>query len=497
MSFFSSFNFIYFLVFTILLTSPLSYGSVTSGGRLFLELQAFLILLIYNVYLYRNNKSFFSFGHKYQTIFFFIFIIICILQIIPLPSALLSLISENSYEIWTNSQNILNDLENVGSKYFYTISLSPHNTWMKIVLMLSYFSIGLVISRTFNTNLRLQMLLIPIFLLSLFEASYGIYQYLSDAEVTDLFYKNIATGTFINRNNYAGLMEMVIPLILGYTLSLFTWREDRSFLRNITSSDNFSKQILLLFILGLMFLSLIFSLSRMGIIAAFLSLIFFWIIHSSITKQRKANAWIIIFVIGIVLLYGLAIGIYPAFERFIALKENTPDRVLVWADMLSVIRDFPIFGTGLGTFNYIYLLYNKTIMNPVEFVYAHNDYLQMVIEAGIPASMFLLASLLLFLRSSYYNLIKLYESGENLRFYLGLGAMSGVVAILIHSFTDFNLHIPSNAAYFAVLLGIMGAVGKIEKGEKKKTGQKSDPILETNLTKRRIRKKLRKKITEE
>ena len=42
-----------------------------------------------------------------------------------------------------------------------------------------------------------------------------------------------------------------------------------------------------------------------------------------------------------------------------------------------------------------------------------------------------------------------YISGEDLRFYMGLGAMTGVVAILIHSLTDF---IPSNAAYFALLL---------------------------------------------
>lgn len=136
-------------------------------------------------------------------------------------------------------------------------------------------------------------------------------------------------------------------------------------------------------------------------------------------------------------------------------------------------------------------------MNPVEFVYAHNDYLQMIIETGIPATLFLLTSLLLFFKSSYKNLTILYAAGENLRFYLGLGAMSGVVAILIHSLTDFNLHIPSNAAYFAVLLGIMGAVGNIDKNILNKSEKISDVILETNLTKPRIRKKLRKKIISE
>lgn len=498
MSFFSGFNLIYFFIFSILLTSPLPYGSVTPGAKLILQLQAYIILLVYVLYVYRNNKPFIESSiTKYQNLFFLLFFGICLIQIIPLPAGIISLLSGKTYEIWSTSQSLLKELGEANSRHFYTLSLSPHMSWMNLVLILSYASIGLVVSKMFNTELRLRLLLIPIFLLSLTEASYGLYQYLSDIEVTNQFLKNIATGTFINRNNYAGLLEMTIPLILGYTLSLFTWNNNRSFLNNIVSSDNFSKQLLLLFILGLMFLALVFSLSRMGIIAAFLSLIFFWLIHSSVTKQRKANAWIIVFIIGIVLLYGLAIGIYPAFERFIALKENTPDRVIVWADMLSAVRDFPVFGTGLGTFNYIYLLYNKSIMNPVEFVYAHNDYLQMIIETGIPATTFLLLALLLFMNSSYNRLKELYSSGENLRFYLGLGAMTGVVAILIHSLTDFNLHIPSNAAYFAILLGIMGAVGNIDNSAQDKSGTKSNPILETNLTKPRIRKKLRKKITSE
>jgi len=396
-----------------------------------------------------------------------------------------------------NKPGILNELGSQTDKTFYTISLDPHRTWTNIVQILSYISVAFVITRTFNTRKRLRLLLVPIFILALFEASYGLYQYLSDIEVTDLFYKNIATGTFINRNNYAGLMEMTIPLLLAYTLSLFTWNSSRSFIKNIVSSDNFSKQVLFLFILSLMFLALIFSLSRIGIIVAFISLMFFWIMHSNITKQKKTSVWILIFIIGIVALYGFAIGVYPAFERFIALKENTPDRIVVWGDMLKALWDFPVFGSGLGTFSFIYLLYNKSIMNPVEFVYAHNDYLQLFIEVGIPGALLLLGALAMFLRSSYRTIKRLYLSGENFRFYLGLGAMTGVVAILLHSLTDFNLQIPSNALFFAVLLGIMAAVGRIEDEEMDKSSRYSDAILQTNLTKPRIRKKLRKKITSE
>jgi len=77
---------------------------------------------------------------------------------------------------------------------------------------------------------------------------------------------------------------------------------------------------------------------------------------------------------------------------------------------------------------------------------------------------------------------------------MGLGAMTGVVAILIHSLTDFNLHIPSNAAYFALLLGIMGAVGNVDKSKRDNSEKLPDVTLETNLTKPRIRKKLRKRL---
>ena len=64
----------------------------------------------------------------------------------------------------------------------------------------------------------------------------------------------------------------------------------------------------------------------------------------------------------------------------------------------------------------------------------------------------------LYVSSSFKDLMRLKQKADYFRFFLLLGALTGVVSILIHSLADFNLHIPSNAMYFAFLIGFTKAV---------------------------------------
>ena len=120
LSYLSSFNLIYFFTFTILLTSPLPYGSVTPGGKLILQGQAFLLLFIYLIHIYTNNKPFPDFKDKYQPLGLLAFLLLCIFQIIPLPGSVLGLISSTTYEIWIASQRIITEIGFKPQRYFYT-----------------------------------------------------------------------------------------------------------------------------------------------------------------------------------------------------------------------------------------------------------------------------------------------------------------------------------------------------------------------------------------
>jgi len=134
---FSSYHIIYFLIFSLLLTTPLPYGSVTPGGKLMLQIQSFLLLFIYCVNRYKNQKSVLDFESKYQILALAGFITICIMQITPLPGFVLSMLSEKTFEIWTTSEEILSILGSQSGKTFYTISLDPHRTWVNIVQILA------------------------------------------------------------------------------------------------------------------------------------------------------------------------------------------------------------------------------------------------------------------------------------------------------------------------------------------------------------------------
>ncbi|MBI2485750.1 MAG: O-antigen ligase family protein [Deltaproteobacteria bacterium] len=353
----------------------------------------------------------------------------------------------------------------------FTISLYAHATWKETLLFLSYVAFGFVISKTFTTERRVKILLIPIFAVSLFETTYGIYQYLLN--IQNSAYPDVisATGTFVNRNHFAGFLEMSIPLALGYALSLSNWDEEKqkSFFKKLVTSDDLYKQILLLFLAGIMLLALVLSKSRMGIFSAILSLIFFFIVYSSFKKDKAGKAWMLLFVIAIAILYGLWIGLYSVFERFLQIEAEAPGRTLVWKDMLSMIRDFPLFGTGFGTFSHVYPLYKKFIEKAVVYSYAHNDYLQLMVETGILGFLCIITALLLFIFSSLRSLNRFSQEEDYFSFSLILAGLTGIISLLIHSLADFNLHIPSNALYFALLIGFVSAIsGGVERATVKR-----------------------------
>ena len=447
---------IYILTFSLLFLSPLPYGSFEPWARFLLQIQAFLLFILWFFWsMYSSHNPNLNIK-SYLPIL--CFVIICLIQIIPLPEFILGALSKNSLQIWGKNQTILASIGFTGESNMFTISLYPHATWVETLLLLSYIAFGFVVSRVYTTESQLRILLIPVFGVSVFEATYGIYQYLLSSSGGSA--TGFASGSFGNHNHFAGFLEMSIPLVLGYALSLGEWHNGKggSFFRGLVSSDNFQRQILILFLLAMLLLVIFLSGSRMGIFSTLLSLAFFYLAYSSFRKSRVKKAWMILFVLAVALIYGLWIGLYPVFERFINVEVDAPIRILVWKDMLGMMMDFPLLGTGFGTFGYVYPLYKKYMEAPLVYTYAHNDYLQLIIETGILGFFSVITALTLFLLSRVRNLGRFSQKENHFRFFMSLGALSGIVSLLIHSLADFNLHIPSNALYFAFLIGFLKAI---------------------------------------
>ena len=115
-----------------------------------------------------------------------------------------------------------------------------------------------------------------------------------------------------------------------------------------------------------------------------------------------------------------------------------------------MIKSYPLFGTGQGTFIYIYPFFDKERTSGL-VEHAHNDYVEILAENGLISGGSLI--LLVFGTLGYVALCWGRRRDYFVR-WIGLGCLLGVVAILFHSMTDFNLHIPANVVYFVTIYAL-------------------------------------------
>ena len=90
-------------------------------------------------------------------------------------------------------------------------------------------------------------------------------------------------------------------------------------------------------------------------------------------------------------------------------------------------------------------------MSRVLFDHAHNDYVELLTGTGSAGFLLGAGAGLVFFR----NVFRRWRQKRSMfGKCIGAGGLASLVAIAIHSFVDFNLHIPANAMLFAVISAI-------------------------------------------
>jgi O-antigen ligase len=130
--------------------------------------------------------------------------------------------------------------------------------------------------------------------------------------------------------------------------------------------------------------------------------------------------------------------------------EWAGDRKKMAVDALRMWRAHPLLGVGLGDFETAFPRY-QSFPSDLWYDHAHNDYVEAVAETGLVGALLILSALLLFFRLAFQDWSHRFRSHGA---WIRLGATLGCCGMLVHSWGDFNLHIPANAAWFAVLAGI-------------------------------------------
>jgi O-antigen ligase len=174
--------------------------------------------------------------------------------------------------------------------------------------------------------------------------------------------------------------------------------------------------------------------------------------------QRRAALWLAAVVMVCVALLVLWMGGGNALERFgnVGQEYTSVDesRVSLWKDTARLIGGHPLFGSGLGTFPVAFTGVQRTFLG--KFVnHAHNDYLELASDVGIPAAGLFFGSIgVLVVRLAR----KTFSAERSLEKTAAVGCLGSIIAILLHSLTDFNLYIPANALVFSVILGLAAAI---------------------------------------
>ena len=387
------------------------------------------------------------------------FFALTLLACLPMPENVIALLNPVRHRLLQQTE-ALTHLDAV----WPTLSYAPFHSlgWWSFLLSLVLFF--LLLKNQFSSRSMLEWVCRIFLILAVAQALYGILQALVP-NMGVLWVNNMnsyvgnARGTWINRNHFAGFMVMMLPLLMGYTLSRVRWRR-KFHIKVLLHSDRIHQHSLLLLALAVIALALLFSKSRAGIISAIFGVGTFFLLIRGQDRRISKRFWIIAGGFsGMTLLYGLRIGFRPIIDRFLMLDQGST-RLEFWKDSLPIIIEHP-FGIGLATFKYVFPVYNvSSLSDTVTPHYLHNDILQLLVETGFLGFTLLMGAYVVFLVQSFRRIRQMDLSADPWRYFLAAGAFSGLMGISFHSFFDFNLQVPANALYFVVLLALVKVCAK-------------------------------------
>lgn len=329
--------------------------------------------------------------------------------------------------------------------------------FLRLVSYVCVFYLALLVGREAK---RRRHLVVALLGLGLVESLYGLGQYLTGFPYVltyrNPFYGERATGTFINPDHFSGLLEMVLPLGLALTLHRLERLKNAARGRTEEPGEQTPRLVFYFFLSLVVFLGILFSRSRMGLFSALAAVLTMFVLWATASWRRsRAISVLLAFILAAGGL-GVWLGLEPVVERYQGLEQDYLTRQAIWTDTISLIKAHPIFGVGLGAFPVHYTEHQTTALT--RFVNsAHNDYLEFTAELGLVGGLFLFGLILAVLTRL---VIGFYGAERGRDRFLQLGCCGSILALLFHSFADFNLQIPANALVFATILGLGYALGR-------------------------------------
>ena len=378
--------------------SVLAFGTVEVWSQSLLEIGASILLISWAVIVYRDKQSTIRWN--------------------PLNWPLLGFIAVGIVQLafhWTPN---------------------PFLTRLELLRLAAYFIIFFLTAQAFRERADFVKLAWFLIVLGFSVALLGIIQHFTSEGTIywsrELLQGGDVFGPYVNRNHFAGFIELVAPV----GLSLLVFRGLRR--------DLFPMVGLLTIIpIG----ALILAASRGGIVSFALEVGVLVVL----ARTRRGLDGPRIIAMGVVALAAVVLVAWLGAGKAIERLSNTRvgdvtvmRRVSMFRGAEHIFRDHPIKGAGLGTTISVYPRY-ETLYDGYVVDHVHNDYIEALAETGLLGGLCGVAFLWLLYREARKSFVA--EQGHFSRA-LHASAIAAVCGLLLHTWVDFNLHIPSNALLF-------------------------------------------------
>jgi O-antigen ligase len=300
----------------------------------------------------------------------------------------------------------------------------------------AYFILFFLCAQAYRTRRDLKGLAWFLILLCFAVSLLGIIQYFT-SEGKIYWFRELKLGgdpfgPYVNRNHFAGFVELVLPA--GLTLIVFRGLRRDTF-----------PLVTLLTVVPVGALAL--SGSRGGIVSFAFEVGVLILLARSRRKEENPRMVFIAIVALAALAFIAWVGVGRTAERFSTLRAGEVTferRISMVRGATHIFLDHPIIGSGVGTLVSVYPRY-ETLYDGKLVDHVHNDFFEELAETGILGGFCGLAFLWILFREA-----RRCFTAEQGHFSRGVHAAAIVAlsGLLLHSFFDFNLHIPSNAILF-------------------------------------------------
>ncbi len=374
-------------------------------------------------------------------------------QLLPLPAGPVRALAGPTAEARAAVAAVLPEL-NFGS----TITLSAPATLDATLRMAAYALIGLVAALAMRTRRDRRTLAIALATIGGLQALYGCAEYLSGNQhifrYAKRYFLDEATGTFINRNHFAGYLAMSLPLALALVLGRDRpggdpaggWRQ-----RILRIAAPEGRAALLGAAAAMaMWAGVLLSSSRAGLACALAATV---LMLPGFSRRRVL--WLAALTLLVPLGWLLFAEVRAPGERFADLARDLSTiggRWPTWRATAEMAVAYPWLGVGLGTFAAALPLFD-TGAHDVTYLHAHNEWLQVLAEGG-PLALAAVLAVAVWLAWRLVASLRQRDPSLGERCLL-----ASFAAIALFSVTDFCLRIPANAVLLAVLLGTWAGVG--------------------------------------